>query len=112
MLVSKNGILRSISERDLHAYLEKGYIVFGTEKMVEAATEIVAADPKAEAMKPIEAAEDTEIEVKEKPLHKMTTAELTEKALEIGIDISDCQNNAERAAAIKDKLKEIEEGGE
>lgn len=45
---------------------------------------------------------------KEKSIDKMTTAELTEKASTLGVDISDCKTNAERVA----KLTEDAEDGE
>ena len=45
----------------------------------------------------------------EKPLGKMTTAELTEKAAGLGVDISAATNNDQRAEAIKAFLASGEE---
>lgn len=48
-------------------------------------------------------------DIKEKPLNKMTKAELEEKAVEIGLDLSDCNNNEERAKKIEDYLNQPED---
>ena len=87
MLIVKGGISREIDEKDLQVYLDKGY--------------------KPVKIEPVE----TE---REKSLIKMTTAELEAKAIEIGVDISDCKNNAERVHKIQQAQDSIaaQEGGE
>ncbi len=88
MLIAKGGISREIEEKNLQEYIDKGY-------------------------KPVEENHnDSPPETKNKPLNKMTMGELEAKALEIGIDISDCRNNAERAERIQGTLEAIQEGGE
>lgn len=91
MLIVKGGISREIDEKNLQVYLDKGYKSAG-----------VVGDDK-NSSPPV---------TKEKPLNKMTTSELEARALEIGIDISDCKNNAERAERIQGALEVIQKGGE
>lgn len=43
-----------------------------------------------------------------KTLDKMTTAELTALAAERGVDISECKNNAERAAKINEAASQAD----
>ncbi len=89
MLIVKGGISRNINEKNLQSYLDKGY------KQAEQCAK----------------KQDDKIPVA-KGIGKMTTAELEEKAFEIGIDISECKNNAERAEKIQQAIDAIQEGGE
>lgn len=89
MLIIKGGISRNIEEKYLQEYLDKGY------KPVETVIE-----------------EQENLEDTPKPIKKMKTAELEEKALELGLDISDCKNNEERAKRIQEALNIIQEGEE
>lgn len=84
MFIRKGGISRNIDDKDLQVYRDKGYV-------------------KVESMSPAEPEPP-----KEKPLEKMTTAELEAKAAELVVDITDCKNNAERAK----KIRAAQEGGE
>lgn len=47
-------------------------------------------------------------DVADKPLSKMTAAELEATAAEFGVDLTDCTKNAERIA----KIEEAQKGGE
>ncbi|MDD4390594.1 MAG: hypothetical protein PHW03_07310 [Eubacteriales bacterium] len=85
MLITKDGISRNIDEKDFYEYKRKGY---------------VAVQDGGTDTPPIPA--------KEKPISKMSTAELEAKAVELSVDISDCKNNAERI----ERLIAVQDGGE
>lgn len=92
MFIIKGGISREIEEKNLQSYVNKGYAP------VEVVNEHVE-----KVNEPVKI---------EKSLIKMTTAELEAKAIEIGVDISECKNNAERVHKIQNVLYPIEESGE
>lgn len=76
MIVKKGGISRNIDDKRLHEYKAKGYVPAGGSGNEE---------PNAG---------------KEKAIEKMNTEELTKKAAELGVDISDATTNKQRADAI------------
>lgn len=81
MLIRKGGITRNIDESHLHEYTAKGYEPFA---------EPVETDPPGG----------------DKPVERMNTAELTQKAAELGVDISVATTNKQRAEAILAHLAE------
>lgn len=86
MLIQKGGITRDIEPGALHTYKAKGYMPVNEpdgEKQAKASGE--------------------------KPIEKMTTDELTKKAAELGVDISSCTNNKQRAETILAYIKTTEE---
>lgn len=85
MLIKKGGISRNIDEKNLHTYTAKGYA---------AAEDDTAADPPASGNG-------------EKAIERMNTAELTQKAAELGVDISTAATNKLRAEAILAHLAEL-----
>lgn len=85
MLIKKGGISRNIDEKNLHTYTAKGYI---------SAEDDTAADTPAGGGG-------------EKAIERMNTAELTQKAAELGVDISTATNNKQRAEAILAHLAEM-----
>lgn len=87
MIVKKGGITRNIDENRLHEYKSKGYTP------VEALPVEPPAPPADEG-------------AGEKPIERMTTAELTQKAAELGLDISGATTNKQRAEAILAHLAE------
>ena len=76
MLIQKAGITRDINEDRLHEYTAKGY--------APVAVQTAPAAPKGE-----------------KPLDRMSTAELLEKAAELGLNISGATTNKQRVEAIQ-----------
>lgn len=82
MLIQKGGITRNISEDRLHEYTAKGYAPVDAQE---------APTPKGE-----------------KPLERMNTAELLEKAAELGMDISEATTNKQRVEAIQAFLADTE----
>lgn len=85
MLIKKGGITRNIDEMRLHEYNAKGYEPF--------AEEDARTDPPAGGG--------------EKPIERMNTAELTQKATELGVDISGASTNKLRAELIQAHLTEL-----
>ena len=81
MLITNGGITRDIDESRLHEYTAKGYTPLAVEETPD----------------------------KEKPLERMTTAELLEKAAELGLDISEANTNKQRAEAIQAFLADMAE---
>lgn len=91
MLITKGGINRIIKESRLQDFKEKGYSV--VDKSEEPVTEdINGITPEKE----------------KNPFLKLRTIELEDKAQELEIDISDCKNNAERAAKLYEAVKSQE----
>lgn len=86
MLIKKGGITRNIDEMCLHEYKAKGYAAVDTEEEVHA-------DPPAGSG--------------EKPIERMNTAELTQKATELGVDISGATTNKLRVELIQAHLTEL-----
>lgn len=85
MLIQKGGITRRIDETRLHEYGAKGYAI-----------PVVAKEPAPNVVEEVRAAPPAG----GKPIERMTTAELTQKAAELGVDISGATTNKQRVAAI------------
>lgn len=82
MLIKKGGITRDIATNRLYEYKAKGYAPLET--------------PEATPAPPVAGGE--------KPIDRMNTAELTQKAAELGVDISGATTNKQRAEAIQAHL--------
>lgn len=93
MLIQKGGITRNINPDRLHEYTAKGY------EAVDAVG--VTPAPPAPPEPPTPSGE--------KPLERMNTAELLEKAAELGMDISEATTNKQRVEAIQAFLAETAE---
>lgn len=79
MLIKKGGISRNIDERNLAVYKAKGFVPVTGEQ--------VAVNPKNDGA--------------EKPIDRMNTDQLKQKAALLGVDISACTTNKQRIEAIQ-----------
>lgn len=82
MLIKKGGISRNIDERNLASYKAKGFVPVTGEQV---------------APKPQNGGG-------EKPIDKMNTDQLKQKAAVLGVDISACTTNKQRIEAIQAHL--------
>lgn len=80
MLIKKGGITRDIDEKRLHEYKARGYAPCATQGNAPSAAT---------------------------PFDRMNTAELTQKAAELGVDISGASTNKQRAEAIQAHLDSL-----